>query len=343
MDLTAIQTVDQLEDVLSEPRDYVMEALGSIDGDFMILGAGGKMGPTLCRMLRRAIEQRGDRRSVIAVSRFSDPAAAKSLQAHGIQTISCDLFDETAVNALPDAANVIYMAGRKFGSTGQESLTWAANAWLPAIVCKRFATSRIAAFSTGNVYGLVDIGSGGSLEGDTLNPQGEYAMSCLARERIFEYFSRTNATPVSILRLNYACEFRYGVLVDIAQQIVAGNEVDISMGHVNVIWQQDANAIGIASLAHAATPPFALNIAGPEFVCVHDLAERLASAMNLPLRVTGIPADTALLNNGGQSHTLLGPPVVSLDALIEGVAHWVKRGGASLDKPTHFEVRDGRF
>jgi nucleoside-diphosphate-sugar epimerase len=260
-----------------------------------------------------------------------------------VETRHCDLLDARAVAQLPDAPLVVYMAGRKFGSTGQESLTWAMNAAVPVHVSERYAGSRIAMFSTGNVYGLTPMNGGGSRETDPLAPVGEYAMSCLARERIFEHFSEAFHTKTTILRLNYATEMRYGLLVDLARQILSGRPVDLTMGYFNVIWQGDANAMALQSLVHGSSPARVINLAGPDVLSVRDTCERIAARLGMPVRFTGQEASDALLSNGSTGWSLLGRPRVTAERLIEWTADWVKRGGASLDKPTHFESRDGRF
>ena len=333
----------ELEDRLSEPTPGVVETLRALPGDILFLGVAGKMGPTLARMARRASDTAGVRRRVIGVSRFSDASQVASLNAHGIETIRCDLLDETAVAQLPDVENVVYCAAMKFGSTGNESLTWAMNTWLPSVVCRKFRRSRIAAFSTGNIYGLVPVSSGGSVETDTPQPVGEYAMSCLGRERMFEHFSRTLGIPTALIRLNYACELRYGVLVDLARKIWTGQPVDLGMGWFNCLWQGDANAQTLQSLAQTATPPFVLNLTGPELLRVRDVADELGRRMNRPVTFTGAEAGSALLNNASQALTRFGPLRVSAGELLGWVADWVMRGGPDLGKPTHFESRDGRF
>lgn len=335
-----IDTVTQLEDLLSEPTPAAVEALRQLPGDVLVLGVAGKMGPTLARMAQRAAT---DGRRIIGVSRFSDPSYRDGLEKHGVETIQADLLDPEQVEKLPQAPNVVYMAGRKFGSTGNESLTWAMNAHLPALICRKFADSRIAAFSTGNVYSLCPAVRGGSVETDAPGPIGEYAMSCLGRERIFEHFSRTLCTRVSILRLNYACELRYGVLVDIAQKIWRQEAIDLSMGAFNVIWQGDASAMALASLLHADSPPFVVNVAGPELVSVRRTAEHLGQLMGKPVHFEGEEAADALLSNGQRGHRLYGYPRVGVEQMIRWIAAWVMCGGASLDKPTHFETRDGKF
>jgi len=339
----AIADEAHLEALLSEPTEQVVEALARVDGDIIVLGVGGKMGPTLARMARRAADLAGGARRVIGVSRFTNSSHETALLAHGVETIRCDLLDEAAVARLPAAPNVIFMAGRKFGSTGAESLTWAMNCLVPAAVCRRYAASRIAAFSTGNVYGLTSVGLGGSREQDVPRPIGEYAMSCLGRERVFEHFSQTRGTHVALLRLNYAVEMRYGILVDLAQRLLAGETVDLAMGYVNVIWQADANAMALGALAHAASPPLIVNVAGPEELSVRQASEALARALGRPVNFAGIASTDALLSNGALGWSLLGPPRVDAARLIDWTADWLARGRATSGKPTHFESREGRF
>jgi nucleoside-diphosphate-sugar epimerase len=338
-----IETVKQLDDALSCPPASLVESLAQIDGDLLVLGVAGKMGPTLARMAKRASDQAGVPRRVIGVARFSNATERQKLDDWGIETIKADLLDESAVAELPDAPNVVFMAGRKFGSTGNEALTWAMNAVVPAIVARRYRDSRIATFSTGNVYGLVPVSGGGSVESDSLNPAGEYAMSCLGRERVLEHFSRTHGTPMSIIRLNYACELRYGVLVDLATRIASGQQIDLTMGSFNVIWQGDANAHALASLADCDNPPFIINVAGPEILSVRTVAEQLAERLGQPVEYTSNESPTALLNDGRFSHERYGPPEVGVSQMLDWVADWVKRGGECLGKPTGFEVRDGKF
>jgi nucleoside-diphosphate-sugar epimerase len=260
-----------------------------------------------------------------------------------VETVSCDLLDRAALAALPDAPNVIFMAGMKFGSTGQEPLTWAMNSFLPGLVCERYRASRIAAFSTGNVYGLSPVSEGGSVETDPPIPVGEYAMSCLGRERIFDHFSRSNGTRISMLRLNYATELRYGVLVDIARRVDAGDAVPLSMGYLNAIWQGDACAMSLQSLACASAPPFVINIAGPELLSVRRVAEQFGERWHTPVRFDGQESPDALLSNAKLAHELFGRPRVDADKMIRWIADWVAGGGKTLAKPTHFEERSGRF
>lgn len=339
----SITTVTALEDLLSDPPPYVVRAMRDIDGDLLVLGVAGKMGPSLARMARRASDAAGVRRRIVGVARFSAPEHEAELQAHGVETIRCDLLDEQAIDRLPDAANVIFMAGRKFGSTGFEPLTWAMNSYVPALVCRRYPKSRVVAFSTGNVYGLARAGTGGSTEADPPQPAGEYAMSCLGRERMFEYFSIAQGIRTAILRLNYAVEMRYGVLADLARRVAAGQAIDVTMGYFNAIWQADANAMALASLGQAASPAVILNIAGPEELSVRATSEELAGRLGRAVSFTGQEADDALLSNGARGWSLFGPPRVDAPRLIAWTADWIARGGVSHGKPTHFESRDGRF
>jgi nucleoside-diphosphate-sugar epimerase len=340
---TSIRDVEELDDLLSEPTEGVIRTLAALDGDILILGVGGKMGPTLARMAKRASESAGKSRRVIGVSRFSSPKLEAQLQACGVETLRCDLLDANSLAALPDSANIVFMAGMKFGSTGQEWLTWAMNTFLPGLVSEKYRKSKIAVFSTGNIYGLSPVSRGGSLEEESANPAGEYAMSCLGRERIFEHFSRTNQSKMSILRLNYATELRYGVLVDIAQRVHAGQPVPLAMGYLNAIWQGDACAMSLQSLACASVPPFVINIAGPELLSVRRVAEQFGEQFHKPVRFEGQESDDALLSNAKKSHGLIGLPQVDADQMITWIADWVSRGGATLAKPTHFEERAGRF
>jgi len=338
-----IADIADLEDRLSRPTAGLVEAMSRLDGDVMVLGAAGKMGPTLARMARRAFDQAGQRRRVIGVSRFSEPGLQSRLDSWGVQTVAADLLDPGQLAQLPDVANIVFMAGMKFGSTGNEALTWAMNVHLPALVAQRFRHSRIVAFGTGNVYGLSPIALGGSLESDPLNPVGEYAMSCVGRERMFEHFSRVNGTKVSLVRLNYACELRYGVLVDLARKVWEGRSVDLAMGAFNAIWQADANAAALRSFEDASSPPLVLNLAGSETLSVRRVCQQFGELFGKPVAFEGSESPDALLSNGQRVHALYGYPEVPAGRLIQWVADWVSRGGALSNKPTHFEARDGRF
>jgi nucleoside-diphosphate-sugar epimerase len=335
--------VDALEELLSRPTDAAVAALGRLDGDVLVLGAGGKMGPTLARMAVRASEAAGVRRRVIGAARFTDPRAREALERAGVETVRCDLLNPAELAALPDAPNVVYMPAMKFGATGNEPLTWAMNTFLAGECARRFRASRVVAFSTGNVYGLTPVACGGSRESDSLRPAGEYAMSCLGRERLFEHFSRANGTRCALVRLNYAAELRYGVLADLARRVWAGEPVDLAMGHVNVVWQGDANAAALAAFGHAASPPFVVNVAGPETLAVRAVCERFGALFGKPPRFAGAEAADALLSNGQPGHRLFGYPRVPVDRLIVWVAEWVRAGGPDLGRPTKFDRRDGTF
>jgi nucleoside-diphosphate-sugar epimerase len=338
-----IADVGELDELLSLPTPAAIDALSRLEGDILVLGAAGKIGPTLVRMAKRAGDAAGAGRKIIAVDRFPDPAIGAALQSHGLQTIQGDLLDPAFLGTLPDAPNVVFMAGMKFGATGNEPLTWAMNVWLPAIVCRRFPRSRIAAYSTGNVYGLVPVSGPGSVESDLPNPAGEYAMSCLGRERMFQYFSSAQGTPVALVRLNYAVEMRYGVLVDLARQVWDEKIIDLSMGYANVIWQGDAAAMSLCALADAASPALILNVAGPERLRVRQVCQQFGELLGKAVRFTGTEAADALLNNGQEACRRYGAPQVSAGQMIRWIADWISRGGASLGKPTHFEVRNGKF
>ncbi len=336
-----IKDVEQLDEILSRPASALVDAMSRIKGDIIVLGAVGKMGPTLTRMAKRASDEAGTKRRVIGVDR--DNRCDEQFKTQGIEPIQCDLLDDEQVANLPDAPNIIYMAGMKFGATGNESLTWAMNTYLPSVVSKRYKNSRIVAFSTGNTYGLVPVSGPGSVETDDLNPFGEYAMSCMGRERIFEHFSKTLNIPITIIRLNYACEMRYGVLVDLAQQIHKGKTIDLAMGYANVIWQADANDMVIRSLEHTDSPPFILNVAGDEVFSAKDVCEKMAKQMSKKVTFTGEPSPDALINNGSKGHKLFSKPAVGVDKLTTWIADWVANEKESLGKATHFEVRDGKF
>jgi nucleoside-diphosphate-sugar epimerase len=338
-----IADTEQLEKMLSEPTEYAVKALARLDGDLLLLGVSGKMGPTMACMARLASERAGVRRRVIGVARFTDAGEEAWLQTRGVETIRCDLLDPDQVARLPYAANVVYLVGMKFGATGQEARTWAVNAWLPGLVCQRFRQARIAAFSTGNVYGLTPPARGGSQETDPLNPVGEYAMSCLGRERVFEYFSRTYQVPITLLRLNYATEMRYGVLVDLAQRVWAGQPVELAMGYFNAIWQADASAMALASLGHACVPPLVVNVAGSELLSVRHVTEEFGQLLGRTAALRGAERADALLSNGQLGHRLFGHPRVSAEQMVHWIADWVARGGATFCKPTYFEIRDGKF
>lgn len=336
-------TVDALEEALSRPTVDVIAALDRVPGDILVLGVGGKMGPTLARMARRAADEAGSSRRVIGVSRLSAPGLEQRLNDWGVETIRCDLLDRAAIDELPDAANVVFMAGMKFGATENPALTWAMNCHLPALVAERFRRSRIAAFSSGNVYGMTPAGGGGSVESDPPEPIGEYAATVLGRERMFEHFSRQYETPMVLLRLNYAVELRYGVLVDLAKKILADEPIDVAMDSANVIWQAEANALALQSLEVVDCPPRILNIAGQEIFQIREVGQRLAELLGKTARFTGGETGQSFLSNAAASCQLLHKPSVTLDQMLRWTADWVLRGGDDLGKPTHFESRDGKY
>jgi nucleoside-diphosphate-sugar epimerase len=338
-----IRSERELEDELSRPSPQDEAAMREMQGDLLILGVGGKMGPSLARRAVRAAAAAGIRKRIIGVARFSSAAAEKLLQESGVETHRADLLEDQQLAALPEAENVIFMAGRKFGSTGGEGLTWAVNTYLPAQIARRYRESRIVVLSSGNVYPLTPVISGGANENTPVGPIGEYAQSVLGRERIFEYFSERHGTAVCLLRLNYAIDLRYGVLLDIGSKVFYGQPVDVSMGAVNVIWQGDANSVCLRSLSLCRTPPMVLNLTGPETLSVREVACRFGELLGKTPAFEGQEADSALLNNAGLCHSLFGYPAVSVNQMIEWISHWIAAGGAMLDKPTHFSTRDGKF
>ena len=332
-----------LENTLSHPSEADIALVRSLPGNFLILGAGGKMGPTLAMRLQKAINAVGSSQQVVAVSRFSEARTREALVAGGIKILSEDLLDHGALHRLPDTENVIYLAGRKFGSSGNASLTWAMNVLLPGLVVDRFRHSRIAALSSGNIYPLVPVSSRGANEDTPVGPVGEYAQSVLGRERMFEYGANAYGAKVINLRLNYALEPRYGILADLGQKIWQGEPVDVSMPAVNFIWQGDANSYVLQSLPLATSPASVLNIAGPEILKVRDIATAFGNRWHKTVEFTGTEAETALLNDGSKAHSLFGRPQVSWLQTFEWTASWIESGGRSLGKPTHFEARDGKF
>lgn len=337
-----IGTESDLEDALSRPTEADVAWAAESAGDLVILGVSGKMGPSLARLALRAAQQAGVRRRVIGVARFTDPAARTTLERVGVHTVTADLIDPDTWAGLPDASNVVYMVGQKFGTRRDEPRTWVTNTWIAGLAARRYRAARLAVFSTGNVYPLTDVTARGAKETDPVGPIGEYAQSALGRERVFEFFSRRHGTPTAVLRLNYAVELRYGVLRDLADQLLAGTPIDLSMGYVNVIWQRDANAIALRALGKADSPPFVLNVTGP-MTPVRALAERLAGALGVTPRFHNIEGETALVSDATLCTTLFGPPSVTLDEAIDWTADWVRQGGVGLGKPTHFQEREGRF
>ncbi|QEC52202.1 NAD-dependent epimerase/dehydratase family protein [Anseongella ginsenosidimutans] len=326
-----------------EPSRSLIAGLEALDGDILILGAGGKIGPSIARLAKQALLRAGSSKRVIAVSRFSEPGLKEQLQQEGIETRAADLLDERQLQALPEAENILYLAGNKFGTTGQEAFTWAMNTYLPGRIAEKYRSSRIVVYSTGNVYPFMPSGSGGAAEDQAPEPVGEYGQSCLGRERIFQYFSSRYNTPLLIYRLNYAIDLRYGVLTEIARAIMEQRPVDLGTGHVNVIWQGDANEMALRALGHCSVPPRILNITGPETIPVRWLATELGKLLGRQPEFVNTEQPTALLSNAGAAHRLFGYPKVTLTEMVEWTAAWVREGGELLNKPTHFQERKGRF
>ncbi|WP_396206115.1 NAD-dependent epimerase/dehydratase family protein [Gemmatimonas sp.] len=331
---------DALEARLAAPDEETIAALAQLDGDVLVLGAGGKMGPSLARMARRAIGGRS--RRVIAVSRFSDAAAAAQLEAHGVEVLRADLADPRAVASLPDAPNVLWMAGQKFGTTGDPVGTWTHNVVASVHAAERYAGSRLVCFSTGNVYGRSAVAHGGSLEGDALVPDGEYAASTIGRERVFESVARRTGSPLLLYRLFYACDLRYGVVTEIARRMLAGEPVDVTTGWVNVMWQGDANRLALRGLLVANNPALALNVTGP-MVRVREVAERIGAHAGVSPQFIGEEQSDALIGNVDRLAEYLPYTALPLETLCAWAVSWIRQGGRLLSKPTKFEVRDGRF
>ena len=338
-----IRDESALEDLLTRPRDTLVEFIRSVSSPLLILGAGGKMGPTLAVLARRAAQLAGHPLEVIAVSRFSDPSQRRWLEARGVGTISLDLLEPESAAQLPDAADVIHLVGQKFGTRENPSLTWAANTLAPAQVARRFPNSRLVVLSTGNVYPLVPVSGGGAGEAATLNPLGEYANAAIARERIFEYFARRNGTRMAFVRLSYAVELRYGILVDVARKVYLDEPIDVTAGYFNCIWQGDANEMILRLLGQVSQPPAAYNLTGPSVLSVREVALGFSHLLGRPARLVGAEADTALLSNTERLQRELGPPPTGLEPVLRWIAHWITQGGRNLNKPTNYEVRDGQY
>jgi len=336
-------TEEKLDQLLAEPSDALVADIKKIKGDIMVLGAGGKMGPTLCVLAKNAIEKAGIEKKVIAVSRFTDPFATELLHKQGVETISCDLLNHEQLKALPEVENVIYMAGRKFGTGRSEWQTWAMNATLPAFVAEKFKNSNIVVFSSGNIYPIVPLSSGGCTEKDKVGPIGEYAMSCLARERAFEYAANHYGTKVFMYRLNFAVDLRYGVLYDMAEKIMSGTPIDISTPVLNCIWQGSANEIAIRGLLHAEAPAKIMNVTGPEMVSIQKAAKMLGEYLGKEPIFTNEPGTDAYIADSSLSIETFGYPAVNIKTLIRWQAEWILAGGRSLGKPTHFEERKGSY
>lgn len=333
----------ELDERLTRPTPDVVDALRACPGDVAILGAGGKMGPTVARLVRRAADAAGTPRRVLAVSRFGTGPLPERLAEQGIEVERADLTDWASLAALPEVPNVIFLAGQKFGTRSLPSTTWVTNTVVPALVADRFRDARIVGLSTGNVYPLTPASGGGSREEDTPGPVGEYAWSCLGRERVLEHASRARGTPVAVIRLNYAVDLRYGVLVDLALKIKAGTPIDLGMGHVNVIWQGDAARQVVQALARASVPPFVVNVTGPDVLAVRAVALELGRLLGCDPVFTGTEGSDALLSSTARAQSLWGLPSVSSAQLVAWVASWVSQGGVTLGKPTHYEQREGSF
>ncbi|HUV12556.1 MAG TPA: NAD(P)-dependent oxidoreductase [Acidobacteriota bacterium] len=341
--LPTVKNEDELEAVLSEPYEEDIEAVKKLGGDLLILGAGGKMGPTLVQRAVLAFRRAGVPWKVYAASRFSDPVARMKLEQLGARTLSVDLMDESLQDPLPDCPNVLYMVGFKFGSADNPEKAWAVNSYLPGRVAERFRNSRIVSFSTGNVYPLVDKASGGATEATRPDPVGEYAQSCLGKERVLEYFCETNSTPVCLLRLNYAVEARYGVLLELAQKVHARNPISVTTGYVNVIWQGDANSVALRAFDSCDVPAEVLNLTGQETLSVRTIVTELGKRFRITPVFEGEEQPTALLSNATRCSELFGPPKVELSEMLDLMVHWIRIKGPTLGKPTKFEVRDGSF
>ncbi|OZU88338.1 epimerase [Virgibacillus indicus] len=338
-----MKTIAELENFMTKPSSVLIDDLKKLDGDILILGVGGKMGPTMAKMTKRAIDEAKMQKRVIGVSRFSSGNLREELEDYGVETIAVDLLDDDELAALPDVKNIIYMAGNKFGTVGNEHFTWAMNAYLPGRLAEKFKNSRIVAFSTGNVYPLTNVLSSNCSEDTVVDPVGEYAQSCLGRERVLTYFSHKNKTPMLLFRLNYAIDLRYGVLLEIAKQVNEGQRIDLTMGSVNVIWQGDANEYAIRSLLHTNTPPEIVNVTGPETLSVRWVAEEFGKRLNKNVRFSSEESPKALLNNASKAHKLFGYPKVSIQQMMDMIADWVAIDGETNNKPTHFQEREGAF
>ena len=333
----------ELEDRLSTPSPQDIEAARRLDGDVLVLGAGGKMGPTLTRLVQRACAEARVPWRVIAVSRYRARGVRDGLEAAGVHTVACDLLDPAALAELPDAPNVILLAGQKFGTAADPESTWALNAFLPGLLGQRYRRARTVVFSTGNVYPLADVATRGSRETDPVGPQGEYAQSALARERIATFFARRYDTPLAILRFNYAVELRYGVLHDLVARVAAGAPIDLTMGYVNVLWQRDANSVALRSLDACQIPPLVLNVTGAERLAVRQVAETIGLRLGRSPTFVGTEAPTALLSDAGRCWARFGAPAVDAATALEWAIAWHGQRGPSLGKPTRFEERGGEF
>ena len=338
-----IKSEEELEDVLTQPAPALVQFISRITSPLVILGAGGKMGPTLAALAKRAADQARHNLDVIAVSRFTDPRCKVWLEKHGVQTHTADLLNRADVDRLPDSANIIYLLGLKFGTSQQPAATWAMNTIPPALVSERYHNSKIVALSSGNVYPMSNVNTLGSQEEDPLTPLGEYPNAVVARERIFEFYSRQHNTPLALIRLFYAVELRYGVLVDIATKILHGEPISLANGYFNCIWQGDANEMIIRSLALAASPPARFNLCQPQVYSLRSVAVELGEHMQAAPLFADSEASTALIGDPSRICQALGRPGTRFVQILKWTADWVRKGGRNLNKPTHFEVRDGVY
>ncbi|MNI01058.1 hypothetical protein D3C73_538830 [compost metagenome] len=338
-----MKTIQELEAKLAQPSEALIKEIAELEGDIMLLGIGGKMGPSLARLAKNAIKEAGVDKKVYGASRFSSGGLREELEADGVQTFPVDLLNDQQLQELPDVKNVIYMAGNKFGTTGNEHFTWAMNSYLPGRVAEKYRDSKIVVFSTGNIYPMTPVYQGGATELTSPNPNGEYGQSSLGRERVFEYFSHKYSIPMAIYRLNYAIDLRYGVLLEIARSVKAGKPIDISMGHVNCIWQGDANEMAIRSLTVCSTPPTVINVTGPETLSMRWLAEEFGARLGVEPILEGTESGVALLSNSSKASKLFGYPRVSILPMIDWIAEWVAMDGETWNKPTHFQERGGKY
>lgn len=335
--------IQQQYEALLQPSPQLISDIASLKGDIIVLGAGGKMGPALCQLAMSAINIAGANKKVVAISRFREPGTQESLNQAGVHTINADLLNDNDLQSLPNADNIVYMAGMKFGSSANASLTWAMNTYLAGRVAEKYKSSNIVAFSTGNVYPMMDVNSGGATEDVNPEPIGEYAQSCLGRERMFQHFSLTNKTPVLIYRLNYANDVSYGVLLEIAKSVKEEKPIDLAMGYFNAIWQADANEIALRALLHCSSPAKLLNVTGPETISVKWCAQEFGKIFNKEPKFENVEQPTALLNNAAESFRLFGKPRTTLSTMIPLIAEWLVHGGKTINKPTHFQERKGKF
>jgi nucleoside-diphosphate-sugar epimerase len=340
---SSLQDLQKKYESLLAPSDELVRDVANLSGDIIVLGAGGKMGPALATVAKSAVDKAGVIKKVIAISRFREEGVQDQLDSKGIITINADLLNDAELQSLPEAENVLYMAGMKFGTKDNASLTWAMNAYLPGRIAQKYRSSRIVVFSSGNVYPMSPIAFGGLTERHSPDPTGEYAQSVLGRERMFEYFSSLNKTPILLYRLNFAVDVTYGVLVEIGSAVKDRREIDLGMGHFNVIWQGDANEIALRALHHCNVPAKILNVTGPETISVRWCAEEFGRLFGEEPRFKNDEQPTSYLNNAAECFKLFGYPRVTLKEMMELLAEWMMSGGRKINKPTHFQERKGKY